>query len=402
MNDAENSNMGEKMNDFTEKSNDDSADKAVHSAVMTQNGAVTVDKPKRDKKPRKTMKQRRNAILEDFRNAPIYWGLFLINLVVLLVFGGGVFNRGSGINENFLLSPSTVSEKPWTIVTSAFMHVGIFHFIINMYALKSFLSLDKSKDAPKDLTKGYVAVYVLSIFAAGLFVILFSDTNMNTAGASGAIFGIFGAMITHHRFANFRVALIITLGINIGISFGFSMISWQAHMGGLALGLVAGYVMNVIDFKKMYKKEVVEKIKKSDNVLANFLYKNYRSSMLFFNSRAQARIDVINDHLEHGIVDMVDVDETLQKWGGKYPGQLNVNLLSAGLEKRRGLKNFENYTVSFRNRLEVKIDDYDKSNKTDYKSLSNWIENPNNDPLPGVPTKVKVDESYSEFYDGDR
>lgn len=377
MNDAE---ANEKNNNMTNVKDES----IVDGSVMSQKAHTRSSKSKRNKKPRRTMKQRGKAILDNIQNAPIYWGLFAFNLLVLFCFGGMSFS--SEINENFLLSPSTVAEKPWTIVTSAFMHVGILHFVINMYALKSFLNLDKSKDAPKDLTKGYVITYVLSIFAAGLFVILFSDPNMNTAGASGAIFGIFGAMITHHRFAEFRTALIITLAINIGISFGLSMISWQAHMGGLALGLIAGCVMNWIDFKGRYKREKVEK---SDSVLAKFIYENTRNSMLFFNPRAQERMLVINTHLEKGVVIPNDIEKTLEKFGGEHPGQLNVRLFNVQLEKQRAERDK-------RSRIQ---DEWYKQKRNE--NFEKAVKSFNNRREMGITTKVEVDESYSEFYDGD-
>lgn len=377
MNDAE---ANEKNNNMTNVKDES----IVDGSVMSQKAHTRSSKSKRNKKPRKTMKQRGSSILDDIQNAPIYWGLFAFNLLVLFCFGGMSFS--SEINENFLLSPSTVAEKPWTIVTSAFMHVGILHFVINMYALKSFLNLDKSKDAPKDLTKGYVITYVLSIFAAGLFVILFSDPNMNTAGASGAIFGIFGAMITHHRFAEFRTALIITLAINIGISFGLSMISWQAHMGGLALGLIAGCIMNVIDFKKMYKKDTVKTLYENNSVAHKFMYENYRKSMLFLNSTAQKRVNIINDHLLKGIIDITDVGEVIKTKGGKYPGQLNVNLLNAQLEKQR------------EQREKSQLEKENAYAKVVNEKLMNMINDPNE--KPGIVTKIEVDNSYSEFYDG--
>lgn len=341
MNEAETNRMDNDMTDVEQES-------TVDGSVMNPKVHIRSSKSKRNKKPRKTMKQRGSSILDDIQNAPIYWGLFAFNLLVLFCFGGMSFS--SEINENFLLSPSTVAEKPWTIVTSAFMHVGILHFVINMYALKSFLNLD---GILKDLTKGYVIVYVLSIFASALFVLLFSDPNLNTAGASGAIFGIFGAMITHYKFSRLRFALIITLAINIGISFALPMISWQAHMGGLALGLIAGCIMNVIDFKKMYKKDTVKTLYENDSVAHKFMYENYRKSMLFLNSTAQKRVDIINDHLLKGIIDITDVGEVIKTKGGKYPGQLNVNLLNAQLEKHR-----ENRL----NRIKRKIEDEDSKN----------------------------------------
>lgn len=229
---------------------------------------------------------KRNIVVEyvkDFFSKPIFVSLFAVNLVLLLVFGS-VFKNS--IDPNFMLNPSNVWDRPWTVVTSAFMHAGILHFLINMIALNSFLKLDVYSDK-KDLNKNLIIVYVLSIFSSALFVILFSDSGVPTVGASGAIFGIFGAMLVYYKYNEERLSLFITLLINMGITFSIPNISWQAHLGGLLMGIICGLFMNYIEFKQAYPKSFVQDIQKNSNPFKLFEYDMDRKIFLFFSSKAE-------------------------------------------------------------------------------------------------------------------
>jgi len=236
--------------------------------------------------PDSQQRPKSNKVVEyvkDFFNKPVFLSLFAVNLVFLLVFGSVFKNH---IDPNFMLNPSNVWDRPWTVVTSAFMHAGILHFLINMIALNSFLKLDVYS-AKKDLNKNLIIVYILSIFSSALFIILFSTSDLPTVGASGAIFGIFGAMLTYYRYAKDRLALFITLLINMVITFAIPNVSWQAHLGGLFMGVICGLVMNYIEFKRFYPKSFVQNIQKNSNPFKLFEYDMDRKVFLFFNSKAE-------------------------------------------------------------------------------------------------------------------
>lgn len=125
------------------------------------------------------------------------------------------------------------------LLTSAFMHYGIVHILFNMYALYVL-------GPPLERHLGrlrFAALYLLSALGGSVVVYLFSPLNAATAGASGAIFGLFGATLVAARRLNLDVrSLVVLIVINLVITFTVPGISWQGHIGGLLTGALAAAV----------------------------------------------------------------------------------------------------------------------------------------------------------------
>ena len=167
----------------------------------------------------------------------------------LRVGGPSVLNgnilAGSAINAG-LLSPNDVliNHQYYRIFTSAFLHGSIFHLGINMlslYWLGRFIELVLR---PLRMT----ILYFLSLIASGVCVVLFSPPDAATLGASGAIFGLFGALFAiglklGDRGRDLVRSNIGILVLNLVFSFSFPGISWQAHVGGLIAGFIVTYVI---------------------------------------------------------------------------------------------------------------------------------------------------------------
>lgn len=220
-------------------------------------------------KPKKSPLHKRTFLW--FKNRPILSSLFLVNIIVFVLFGGaleGSFN-GSKIDPNFLLSASTIAERPWAFVTSAFMHVGILHLFINMYFLTQLLKIDEKN---KDLRPSYLLIYLLSIIGSSGAVLLFSNPETPTAGASGAIFGVLGLMATYSKLATYRIGIIVTVALNAVIAFFLPFISWQAHLGGFIFGMIGGIILSIPYNKKVKikRKQFEEKIRKSRELYAPY------------------------------------------------------------------------------------------------------------------------------------
>ena len=130
-----------------------------------------------------------------------------------------------------------VAEGEWyRLVTGGFLHASLFHLGFNMFALY-FLGrlLEPSIGTPR-----FLAVYVASLFG-GAFGALILDPDALTVGASGAIFGIFGATFVIARgrgFDSVASSIGVILLINLALSFGSSSISLGGHLGGLVAGVV--------------------------------------------------------------------------------------------------------------------------------------------------------------------
>jgi rhomboid protease GluP len=147
------------------------------------------------------------------------------------------------------LAPLVEHGQWWRILTAAFLHVGILHLAFNMWALwNSGIFVERLFGSGRFLT-----AYFLSAAGGDLASIAFQPHTVS-AGASGAIFGIYGALIgflvTQHR--SIPPTAVTSLSrnalafIGYNILFGLnplSHIDMAAHLGGLLTGLVAGFAL---------------------------------------------------------------------------------------------------------------------------------------------------------------
>ena len=140
-----------------------------------------------------------------------------------------------------LWSPAVADGDLYRLVTSAFLHFGVTHLLFNMWALYVV-------GTPLEASLGrlrFSALYLLSALGGSVLVYLLSPLNAATAGASGAVFGLFGATFVVGRRLNLDVRWVVALiAINLVITFTIPGISWQGHVGGLVTGalIAAAYV----------------------------------------------------------------------------------------------------------------------------------------------------------------
>ncbi|MGW0992299.1 rhomboid family intramembrane serine protease [Streptomyces sp. NPDC002520] len=134
-----------------------------------------------------------------------------------------------------------VAEGEWyRFVTSMFAHEAFWHIGFNMLSLWWI-------GGPLEAALGrarYLAVYLVSGLAGGALTYLLVGPSQASLGASGAIFGLFGATAVLMRRLNYDMRPVIALlVVNLIITFGVPNIAWQAHIGGLVAGVVTGYGM---------------------------------------------------------------------------------------------------------------------------------------------------------------
>ncbi|MGW2636414.1 rhomboid family intramembrane serine protease [Streptomyces sp. NPDC001348] len=139
-------------------------------------------------------------------------------------------------------TPTTgVAEGEWyRLVTSMFTHQAVWHIGFNMLSLWWI-------GGPLEAALGrarYLTLYLVSGLAGGALTYLLADPHQASLGASGAVYGLFGATVVLVRRLNYDMRPVIALlVINLIFTFGFSGIAWQAHIGGLVAGLACGYAM---------------------------------------------------------------------------------------------------------------------------------------------------------------
>ncbi|MGW2814357.1 rhomboid family intramembrane serine protease [Streptomyces sp. NPDC001415] len=134
-----------------------------------------------------------------------------------------------------------VAEGQWyRLLTSMFLHNGYAHIGFNMLSLWWL-------GGPLEAALGrarYLALYFVSGLAGGALTYLLAAQNQLTLGASGAIFGLFGAMAVLMRRMKYDMRPVIgLLVVNLIFTFAWAGIAWQAHVGGLVAGVLLGIGM---------------------------------------------------------------------------------------------------------------------------------------------------------------
>lgn len=139
------------------------------------------------------------------------------------------------IFQTFAYAPFLTESEPWRMITSAFLHSSNFmHIAFNMYAL---WILGNALEPAFGRIR-FLAVYLVSALAGSVGVLLLSPIDTAVVGASGAVFGLFGALFVVQRKRGGDVRqIVVLLLINAAIGFLPGVgIAWQAHLGGLIAG----------------------------------------------------------------------------------------------------------------------------------------------------------------------
>jgi membrane associated rhomboid family serine protease len=173
--------------------------------------------------------------------------LITINVLVFLAetaagapLGGG--GGGSVFNNGALYGPLVAhSHDYWRLVSSGFLHDGLLHILFNML----FLYIMGAMLEPAIGHVNFAVVYFVSLLAGSFGALLF-EPGVPTIGASGACFGVLGALmvVSHYRgISIWQSGLALTLGINVIFSLSVAGISIGGHLGGLAGGALCGWLI---------------------------------------------------------------------------------------------------------------------------------------------------------------
>ncbi|TRZ97385.1 MAG: rhomboid family intramembrane serine protease [Nitrospiraceae bacterium] len=127
-----------------------------------------------------------------------------------------------------------VANGEWyRLVTVALLHGGILHLLFNMYALWVIgASLESVIGRGR-----FAAIYVVSLIGGSSASLLFNASNIPAVGASGAIYGLFGAIVIVNRHSGRNAkSMYIVIAINLAMGFIIPNVDWHAHLGGLLFG----------------------------------------------------------------------------------------------------------------------------------------------------------------------
>ncbi|HML19001.1 MAG TPA: rhomboid family intramembrane serine protease [Candidatus Dependentiae bacterium] len=161
-----------------------------------------------------------------------------------------LFMLGAKINDQIAVG------QYWRFLTPMFLHAGLMHLLVNMYSLYIL-----GKDV--ELIFGRFK-YCLIYLAAGLLgnVASFALSSLISVGASGAIFGLLGALlylgIVYRKVVSAKFTADIMTMILANIAFGFMVprIDNNAHIGGLIGGFLIAYTLGIVGQKSFNKKQI--------------------------------------------------------------------------------------------------------------------------------------------------
>lgn len=155
-------------------------------------------------------------------------------LIVVSVLAFAAQSLSAGLARDLVLwSPAVADGQFYRLATSAFLHYGVVHLLLNMWAL---YVVGPSLEIVLGRLR-FGALYALSALGGSVIVYLFAPLNAATAGASGAVFGLFGATFVVGRRLRVDVGwAAAVIVINLAFSFSIPNISWQGHVGGLLTG----------------------------------------------------------------------------------------------------------------------------------------------------------------------
>jgi len=138
----------------------------------------------------------------------------------------------------------------WRLFTAMFLHGGMTHILMNMFSL---YLIGRGVEMYFE-KKAYISIYLFSGLLGGLASLyMHPDPNSVGIGASGAIFGVFGALagffLAHRdKIATQSKAFMkdfgVVLGLNLVLGLSIPSIDVSAHIGGLIVGVVGGFIIS--------------------------------------------------------------------------------------------------------------------------------------------------------------
>jgi membrane associated rhomboid family serine protease len=233
------------------------------------------------------------------------YGIIVINIIVFILMvidGAEFFDVRNGlvhIKWGSNVTAFTLSGDWWRLITSMFIHFGIIHLAMNMYALYvAGVYLEPMLGKTK-----YIVAYFCTGIIAGIVSLWWHNEGLNGAGASGAIFGLYGVFLAL-LFTNLipkqvRTALLQSIGIFVVFNIVYGMrsgIDNAAHIGGLLSGMLIGFV-----FYPWLRKG--DKGSKSNLALLAIIAATVLSAWMYLNSpgnkigqeRREAEINYLKD-----------------------------------------------------------------------------------------------------------
>ncbi len=183
----------------------------------------------------------------------VTWSIIAINAFVfgiMVILGVNPLAPTSGdlldLGGNYL--PATLAE-PWRLFSATFLHAGIIHIGFNMWALRDMGGIAERFYGNAQ----FLAIYLVAGLFGSLASLFYSASQAVSVGASGAIFGVAGAIMAalftkpgklpSALVSHMRTSMVIFVGYSLFMGFTVSFIDNSAHIGGLVSGFLMAWIM---------------------------------------------------------------------------------------------------------------------------------------------------------------
>lgn len=179
---------------------------------------------------------------------PIFtYTLLLMNIIIFLFLelNGGSTNIENLIQFGAKYNIAILDGEWWRLFSSMFLHIGLLHLVMNMFALYYLgTAVERIFGSLR-----FIIIYLLAGLGGGLAS--FAFTINVSAGASGAIFGLFGALLffgLNHKKIFFQTTgknIIFIIALNVVFGLAVPQIDNSAHLGGLVMGFIASAIVHL-------------------------------------------------------------------------------------------------------------------------------------------------------------
>lgn len=207
--------------------------------IPTEVGSICVDCSKNRFSAR--VRPWSSLTVQPFRQQPIVtYGIIASAVLVFLV--GLVW---SPIDGYLAFNPLLAHSEPWRFLTVSLVHGGFLHLLFNMMLLYFIGAAGEGKTGHWR----FLSLFLLSTLGGSVAVLAWTMVSPDslvtwTVGASGAIYGLLGAIFVENVYTKTNLTpIVVLLAVNLGFSFiNWKTISWQGHVGGLIVGALVAWI----------------------------------------------------------------------------------------------------------------------------------------------------------------
>lgn len=270
------------------------------------------------------------------------------------------------VNWGANYGPLTLSGEWYRLFTSTFLHIGVFHLLLNMYALIYIGVLLEPHLGKWRFLTAYIGTGIIASSAS-----LIWNTGVISAGASGAIFGMYGMFLallaTKHINSDARKSLLLSIGFFVFYNLANGMkpnsgIDNSAHIGGLISGFVLGLIytpsLRKADNKSMQKLSFLATalLVTASIVFASFYapsyVSDYNQKLTTFSELEKTALNALNDLESHSKTEQLDIikHKGIENWEKAidlFPASEMVDMPTPVFQQSQTLKKYSELRLEF-------------------------------------------------------